>query len=62
MDKVDYAHYAELVLTNAKVGNDISEPWGQRTRKNRENRLMDGLDLPRMEDVAREEGDYEQDD
>ncbi|EFQ91069.1 hypothetical protein PTT_12205 [Pyrenophora teres f. teres 0-1] len=62
MDKVHYAHYAELVLTNAKEGNDVCEAWGQRTGKNGEDRLVDGLDLPRMEDIAGEEGDYEQDD
>jgi len=33
-----------------------------RTSKDGQDGLMDGLDLARMQYVAREEGDYEQDD
>lgn len=36
--------------------------WAQRTGKDGEDRLMDGLDFARVEDVAGKEGYYEQDD
>ena len=36
--------------------------WGQRTSKDGQDRLVDRLDFARVQDVAGEEGDYEQDD
>ena len=37
-------------------------PCSQRTSKNGQDGLMDGLYFARVQYVAREEGDYEQDD
>lgn len=59
-----HAHYAELVSTDAKLAEGPKQPrrvvWERRTCKNGQYCLMDGLDLPRVEYVAREEGYYEE--
>jgi hypothetical protein len=59
-----HAHYAELVSTDAKLAEGLQQPhrvvWEQRTGKNGEDRLMDRLDLARVEYVAREESYYKE--
>jgi hypothetical protein len=59
-----HAHYTELVSTDAKLAERLKQPhrvvWEQRTGKNGEDRLMDRLDLPRVEYVARKESYYEE--
>jgi hypothetical protein len=54
------AHYSELVSTNCEGAVCLSRQWEERTRKDGENRLMDGLYLPCVQYVACEEGYYEQ--